>query len=453
MAEIEALRDQFLWKGAEIIMLEGESELELLLKKSDAFVIISPTEFFSETEVELIEEFVNRGGRLLVIADPTRSITEYATEREESVIIANEILAPYRISIKNDYVYNLAENEGNFRNVIINSPENNFLTRNISEIVFYAAHSLSASTEPLLTGSENTLSSLDDAAFEISLAATDTSQNVLVMGDMTFMVTPYNQVLDNFQLILNIADFLYGGTREKRLDDFPYLFKRDIGLIFHGDIDLDENLIKKVADLKSLYAPDDISLSILEEPIDGFDCIHLGIYPPGEDLEAYTEKFGIQFKLSDGTAMPLLTPTLINETTDGDGLEQEDTNGESPADEEENHVGNFFRIPGFGNVPDSGFGYFLLDSREGSIHLILLADSQENAINLLSLFSGGSLSGCLIHENIAVCEQDAQAEGMPSPQPDILEEPLMEEAIEGQILTPTAIPTETPIPTSVPSPE
>ena len=208
LAEIETLRNQLLQQGAEILEAKPKSNLSELLKGTDAYVIITPTDFFTEKELQAVEDFVNRGGRLLVIADPTRSFSEYDTEREESVILTNEILKPFQISFRNDYVYSLTKNEGNYRNIYVKPADNNLLTNNVNNLVFYAAHSLETLSGVILTGDETSLSSLDDQGSKLPVAALDESGNVLVIGDMTFMSTPYNEVADNYQLIINISSFL-----------------------------------------------------------------------------------------------------------------------------------------------------------------------------------------------------------------------------------------------------
>jgi len=41
---------------------------------------------------------------------------------------------------------------------------------------------------------------------------------------MGFITSPYYQVSDNYQLVLNIANFLAGEARSRTLTDFPDLF-------------------------------------------------------------------------------------------------------------------------------------------------------------------------------------------------------------------------------------
>ncbi len=55
---------------------------------------------------------------------------------------------------------------------------------------------------------ENTFSSLIESRKRLSPIASSTDTRVLALYDLTFMTEPYNGILDNNQLIANIADWL-----------------------------------------------------------------------------------------------------------------------------------------------------------------------------------------------------------------------------------------------------
>jgi len=449
LAEIETLRSELLTQGAEVAALTTKGDLSEQLRKANAFVIITPVNHYSESEIEAIEEFVQRGGRLLVIADPTRSFSEYDTERAESVMLVNEILQPYRLSFRNDYAYNLSHNEGNYRNVYVHPSGRDALSASVSELVFYAAHSLDIYDQRILGGDENTLSSLDDLQNDLSLAALDASGNVLAVGDMTFMTRPYDQVSDNHRFIRNMASFLINGRRLRNLNDFPYLFNRSIAIEFTSGISLDKDLLAVIADVKALYSQGDLSLEILSEPDPQLERIVLGIYPPDEQLKIEIAPFEIGFNgfvpTAAASALPVLTGTPTSQLNEENGM---NSAGKTGAD------GKYFQVPGFGSVPSKGFGFILFKQGEEANTLYLLADSPENAVLLLHLIVKGSLEDCLVEETIAVCEQTAIAKS-----DDIAGEitpEVPEELLIGQTLTPPATPTlegeSTPTPTETPTP-
>ena len=446
LAEIESLRGLLLNQGVEIIELRPKADLPEMLKKADAFVTITPTDFFTESDLKAIEDFVERGGRLLVIADPTRSLSEYDKDREKSVVLTNEILEPFRIAFRNDYVYSLVNYEGNYRNVHINPSGSHPLTMKLSNLVFYAAHSLTSLNNVILTGDETSLSSLDDQGARHPVAALDASGNVLAIGDMTFMTTPYFQVSDNYQLIINISEFLLDHDRSRTLADFPNLFTRPVSIQLGEGITLDKELLAAIAGLKEDLSASGFPLAILEEEQAGFDQIIIGIYPPNDELRVFTDAMGLDFGEIQVTPTPTPTPTESSE----EGLAAPEI-----SDKFVSAYVTEFTIPGFGKVPSQGFGFLLLQNQSDRVTLIILADSQKNAVNLLELLVKGSLEICLANDTIAICEQNAVTSKTISEEatPESTEEASPEEdsTKPEDTFTPTPTqPTITPTPTENP---
>lgn len=392
VAEIEPLFNDLILNGAEILIAETESDFESMLRKSDALLIITPSYSFTSVEIEDVEEFVYRGGKLVVIADPTRSYEEYQENREKIVIQTNQLLQPFLLSFNNDYIYNLSENEGNFRNVFVHPTGHSDLTRSLTSLVFYGSHSIGTSAESVIEGGQQTLSSLTDVGGNLPVAALDASGNVLIIGDLSFMTNPYYQVADNYKFIENITDFLIDSSRDRNFHDFPDIFTRDIGIILSEGITLDNDLLQVISDLQVRFAVNDYSVTILEESTDGFDEIILGLYPPDEELETLTDAIGFYYSEVE--------PTATSSPTPEEDLAEEDTDiqPEGPV--------NYFRVPEFGSIPAEGFGFLMTNNTRGKMQLLLLAENLENCINLLKLVENGSLDGCLVGKNIAVCEQD-----------------------------------------------
>lgn len=451
-AEIESLRNLLLQQDAEILELDIKNDLTEMLNKVDAFVIITPADFYSIENIESIENFIQRGGRLLVIADPTRSYSEYDTEREKSVILVNEILEPFQITFRNDYAYNLVDNEGNYRNIFVIPETINDITKNISQLVFYAAHSIDSGPKILFRGSENTHSSLDDRADIVPVAAFDNSGKVLVIGDMTFLTTPYYQVADNHQLIVNISKFLLSGIRPRTLADFPYLFLNPVSIRLTEGVSLEKGLLEMISDFKKRMELDDIQVVLLDDKQEGFDQIILGIYPPGEQVKEFIKSFNIDF--NNEPEERTLTPEISGEVLSDSSMMTENTVDEK-----------YFYIPGFGSISSKGFGYFLFNPDKDNTNLVLLADSQENTVKLLNLLVKGNLDVCLSSDNIAVCPQDVvyystsevnETVSMPDElsEEGLIEEPVVTSTPIPPLGTPSATetlsPSETPAPNETP---
>lgn len=197
--ELNLLAYRIISRGCSIEYSEGNASLEERLANASAYIVISPATAFSREEVEEIRTFVDHGGRLMLIDDPTRP----APESKDRM---NTLSTEFGIVYWNDYLYNLKENDGNFRYIYLTDFENTSITKNVSKIVFYTACSISPLENGIIFTDENTYSSIREAPGRYSPVVL-TDSKVLAIGDLTFFTEPYN-VLDNNQLISNIADFL-----------------------------------------------------------------------------------------------------------------------------------------------------------------------------------------------------------------------------------------------------
>ena len=224
------------------------------LKYADAFVLFSPYMIFEASEVTALRDFVAQGGRLLVFADAYRGVQGYSGEFPDTVS-ANLLLAPYGLSFTGNYVYNLAENDGNFRNVKLNDFAENALTSGLKQVVFYGARSVNITGgEALIRGDANLRSSLNDQGGGLAVAGVDASGNVAAIGSYTFMTPPFDQAADNARLIQNLAEFALSGQRLPALANFPFVFTRPVSLVTAGNAKLTAETLTAVAGLQTTCA-------------------------------------------------------------------------------------------------------------------------------------------------------------------------------------------------------
>jgi hypothetical protein len=161
-----------------------------------AFLVVCPREDFSRDEREAINQFVEKGGKLVLIADPTRTSK------------INSISYDFGLIFEPDYLYNMIENDANYRNIFISDFKENDITNNLGKITLYTAGSISSSNSGIAFGDDNTYSSLIETKQGLSPVAWTEKNQVLAIYDLTFLIEPYNGILDNNLFISNIADWI-----------------------------------------------------------------------------------------------------------------------------------------------------------------------------------------------------------------------------------------------------
>ncbi|MEW6401588.1 MAG: hypothetical protein AB1649_07305, partial [Chloroflexota bacterium] len=312
----------------------------------------------------------------------------------------------FGISVNNDYLYNLAENEANFRNVYFEDFGKTELTFGLKQVTFYGTHSVrSDSGLVLFLGVDSTLSSITDAHNPVDGAgALSADGNVAALGDFTFLTPPYNSVSDNATLIANLADFMLSGERTVSLANFPYLFSQSTVQVFTtSEVQMTAEMIGSLANLQAALDTVNVSVQITtEEPNEG-DRLVLGTFNPTEDLVDYVEPFDI----------------VMDEFSE------------------------FIETPVFGNVGRFGNGILLFEPGEDGNTVVLLADSIDELTVLLDTLSSGSLESCVFQGDMGICSigfGGSFSEELPTEEPT--EVPATEVPGEG---TPTDVePTPTP---------
>lgn len=169
---------------------------------ADTFIVISPQKEFSDEERETIAEFVDGGGKLLLIADPPR----YGK--------MNSLSIEFGLIFERDLLYNMKENEINYRNIFITDFKENDLTKELEKIALYTAGSISSADNGIAFVDENTFSSVVKTRKRLSPIVLAREAKVLAIYDLTFMTEPHNGILDNNQLIANVADWLMSPADE-----------------------------------------------------------------------------------------------------------------------------------------------------------------------------------------------------------------------------------------------
>ena len=82
-------------------------QLEQKLREADSFLVMLPQATYSEAEVDVVERFVDKGGKLVLVSDPTRPSR------------INSLAKRFGVEFQPDYLYNTVEYDLNFRHIFI----------------------------------------------------------------------------------------------------------------------------------------------------------------------------------------------------------------------------------------------------------------------------------------------------------------------------------------------
>lgn len=371
--EVEPLITALHARGGRVEFHDGSQPLAAHLKYASAYVIFSPASPFMVEELLAIQQFVASGGRLLVFADPTRSLFSYdifmdTVSVSPDVNYLNPVLAPYGLAIVNDYLYNLQDNEGNFRNVKFGQFAENPLTAGLKMVVFYGVHSVQAGNGTALIRSDrNTYSSLTDRASTYTPMALSENGRVLAAGDFSFLTPPFSQIADNAALLGAIASFALEGERTPSLVNFPYLFRRPVSLVILGNLKLETNLLQPIARLQNALEMVNLPLQVREKAADGTDVLLLGTLEDEEAIAAYIKPFGITLRQDEDTGETLL------------------------------------EIKGLGQINAAESGLLLFSTGARANTLVLLAPNPKMLPELVSLTASGQLSSCVVQGSLGIC--------------------------------------------------
>ena len=152
--------------------------LEQQLRKADSFAVVLPTIGYDAAEVELVKRFVSKGGRLLLIGDPTRSHQ------------ANSLADAFGLLFQTGYLYNVVDHDLNFRNIFVRDFRPDQVTEGLEAIALYTAGSIKSTGPPLALADTNTFSSRLERIDPFTPIVKGTDGNVLAIADLTFLTPP-----------------------------------------------------------------------------------------------------------------------------------------------------------------------------------------------------------------------------------------------------------------------
>ncbi|MBN2149249.1 MAG: hypothetical protein JW726_17815 [Anaerolineales bacterium] len=386
--DLTPLRDRLAARGVSIETYDGYSTtLEQSLRGAVAYVVVAPAYEFYEEEVDAVLAFVQDGGHVLIAADPTRPA--YADSYDlfsvffpvSAIPSVNSISQAFGIVYFDDYLYNLEENAGNYRNVSISGfAEGQALTQGLETIILNATHSLEGPGEVILAGDAQTHSNVRTGEENLAAGILTAEGRVLALGDMTLMTTPYHTIADNDHFLSNIADWMVGAQRQWDLQDFPYLFDGPVDLVKTTDEPLDTEWLSLQETLQYSLDQAGIEVTLRSEPDADHDVLYFGTFDALDTVQAYLDEAGIVIDLPS------------QEESDS-GLDEEDE--EPPQDT--------VAVPELGTFLAPDTALFLVGDVDSRVVLVVLAWDEAAVRVAVERLSDQDLVDCANTETIYVC--------------------------------------------------
>ena len=196
--ELHSLLSRVLARGYDVQVLGAQNESKAAfaekLPKASALIVASPQSLFDSKEIAAVKSLLKRGGKVLLLADP---------DKESQ---SNVLALPLGVIFEDSYLYNLKDNDGNFRYVFFDNFARENLTDHLARITLYNACPVLPPNHGVVFTDSNTQSFTKDHVDRE--APVVLKENVLAVCDQTFLTEPFAGVTDNNQFISNIADWI-----------------------------------------------------------------------------------------------------------------------------------------------------------------------------------------------------------------------------------------------------
>lgn len=296
--EILTLRTRVVAQGYDLELLgnfarssesDRRAQFAERLREADSLVVITPLVAYSAGEVDVIEDFVRKGGKLVMVSDPGR--------RDQM----NTLAQRFGVQFRPDYLFNQVENDQNYQNIFVRDFRPDELTAGLDTIVLFTAGSITSSGPGLAVADARTESAVAENNGDLYVMARAADRNVLAISDFTFMIPPQDSTLDNDRLLSNIIDFVTTSDRVFDLADFPHFYQTgpDDGVqILLGRPDL----LGSGSKLKNGLEDYGISADIRGTEDVSRDTVFLGLHEDALQVRQYLQAAGV--RVDDMVGMP-----------------------------------------------------------------------------------------------------------------------------------------------------
>lgn len=213
--DIEPLVDALVREGYNVEFYT-DGDLATALEDADAFLVIDPASEYLTGDVDDVRQFTGNGGHLVMIGEPDRtavSASLFGTSVANQESRLTTLASRYRMSVDTQYLYNQEHADGTFKHVIARPTDDGSLD-GVDQAAVYTAAAVTAEDGTVLLRSapETYKSGSDEVTGEFPIMVQ--RNNVLLLGDKTFMRGDRYRVADNEQVVAYVAEFMIEGDYE-----------------------------------------------------------------------------------------------------------------------------------------------------------------------------------------------------------------------------------------------
>jgi hypothetical protein len=203
--------------GHRVQYLGPDEELDAQLRDADALVVMDPGAPYTEQEASRVSRFTNNGGRVLLAGEPNLNTVQVgllgaivSKNRTRLTTLGQQ----FGISFGTEMIYNLEQNDGNYRNIVASPPRNGTLD-GVDRAALHLATSVRVRNgrNLLLSASGSNRYGVDTRQ-RYPVAVQTRDDDVIAVGDTSLFAETNYAIADNEAFIEHVGTFLVSGDHE-----------------------------------------------------------------------------------------------------------------------------------------------------------------------------------------------------------------------------------------------
>jgi len=199
MFETSIILKELVLRGATVDIVFTREDFLELTGHADALVIACPYDLYTDQEISSIENLVQRGGRVLLVGEPTRNVA-----------FLNFVAMRFGLYYSHGYISDPDNSYFNYRNVAIRDLLQDRLTTGIQRLVLFTTTCIYSNGGGLAFTGSKAYSYPGETPGTFSPLARAGNGRVVALADLTMLTEPFVYVEDNYAFLQNIVSYLLG---------------------------------------------------------------------------------------------------------------------------------------------------------------------------------------------------------------------------------------------------